>query len=273
MDSNNKYLIHLISFFIAIGIFCGSKLAHSASKAESTVLVEVNGKKITRATYDDYVKRRGLPKDIDSNTQARMIIDELINRELIVQDAVKKEVDKSPRVKRELANMRMNILAGEMLKNASDSYKVTEKEIKKQYDGYIKTLNNKEYKASHILLKTKKDADAVINDLNKGKNFKKLAKAKSTGPSAPNGGDLGWFRPEQMVKPFSDAVAELKKGKYSKTPVKTDFGWHVILKEDMRTTDAPKYQDLKEQIRMRLQNKGVEAYIGSLRKKAKIVKK
>lgn len=275
MDSDKKYLIHLITFFIAIGIFSGSKLVHSAdlSKAEKTVLFEVNGKKITRATYDAYIKRRGIPKDIDQSSQVKMVMEELINRELIVQDAVKKEVDQTPEVRTELENMRLNIVAGVMLKNASDSFKVTDQEVKKEYEAYVKTLKGEEFKASHILLTSKSDAEKVIKQLDKGKEFKKLAKEKSTGPSGPNGGDLGWFNPKQMVKPFSDAVAKLKKGKYTKTPVQTKFGWHVILKEDSRTTPAPKYDDIKDQIKMRLQNKGVEAYIGSLRKQAKIVRK
>ena len=272
MDSN-KLLVHLISFFVAIGVFAGSKLAHSADKAEKTVLVEVNGKKITRATYDAYVKRRGLPKDLNEATQIKMVLDELINRELIVQDAIKKKADKSPAVRVELENMRLNIIAGEMLTKASEDYKVTEKDMKTEYQKYVQGLNNQEYKARHILLESQKDAQAVIEQLKQGAKFEELAKEKSTGPSGPMGGDLGWFNPDQMLKPFSAAVAKLKKGEFSQSPVQTDYGWHVILKEDERKTDAPKYEDLKEQIRMRLQNKGVENYIGKLRADAKIVRK
>lgn len=273
MDSN-RYIVHLISFFIAISLMSTGKLVHSAPKDTSKIiLVEVNGTKITRATYDAYVKRRGLPKDLDENTQASMVIEELINRELIFQDGMKKKAHNSAAVKKELENMRKNIVAGEMLKRASEGHKVSEKDMKKEYQAILKRLNTNEFKARHILLETKKDAELVIASLNKGSSFEKLAKEKSTGPSAPQGGDLGWFRAEQMVKPFSDAVSLLKNGEYSNTPVKTDFGWHVILRENSRATDKPEYADVKEQIKMRLQNQGVEFYIKGLREKAKIIRK
>jgi peptidyl-prolyl cis-trans isomerase C len=110
----------------------------------------------------------------------------------------------------------------------------------------------------------------MISKLDGGADFAELAGKNSTGPSAPDGGDLGWFSPKQMVKPFSDAVAKLKKDEYTKTPVKTEFGYHVIMRTGSRETDAPAFNDLKEQLRMRLQNKLVELYISELRKGADI---
>ncbi|HFQ14546.1 MAG TPA: peptidylprolyl isomerase, partial [Gammaproteobacteria bacterium] len=100
--------------------------------------------------------------------------------------------------------------------------------------------------------------------------FEELAKKKSTGPSAKDGGDLGWFSPSQMVPPFSQAVAQLKKGQYTKKPVKTRFGYHVIKLEDSRKRTPPKFEDIKPQLRMVMQNQRIQEYISNLRKKAKI---
>ena len=123
--------------------------------------------------------------------------------------------------------------------------------------------STKEYKASHILLETEDDAKAVIAELGKGANFSDLAKKKSVGPSATHGGDLGWFKPDEMVEPFARAVEELKNGEYTKTPVKSDFGWHVILREDSREVPPPSYEQMREQLKMRVQNLQIEEYIAS----------
>ncbi|MDH5325811.1 MAG: peptidylprolyl isomerase [Gammaproteobacteria bacterium] len=267
MDSR-KLFINLVSFFVATGVFIGGKLAHSADLGKDVMAV-VNGKKITLSTYDSYIKQRGLPKDLDPTTQRDMVLNELINRELIYQDALQKKVDKSQNIRTLLENARQNIIAGEMLRKTTEE-EIPKKTLQTEYENFIKTLNNREFKASHILLSDKKTAEDVIAELKKGGNFQKLAKEKSTGPSGPMGGDLGWFRSEQMVKPFADAVANMKKGTFSETPVNTQFGWHVILLEDSRATDTPKFEDMEDQLRMRVQNKSVESYINSLRKKAKI---
>ena len=131
-------------------------------------------------------------------------------------------------------------------------------------------MTGKEYKARHILVKTEDEAKAVVKQLDDGSDFAKLAKEKSTGPSGKTGGDLGWFRPQQMVPPFSDAVAAMKKNTYTKKPVKTQFGWHVIKLEDLRDVQPPKFEDIKDQVKTIVQTKRVQKYVKSLRDKAKI---
>ena len=264
--------IILLSTLLLLGI-AFSTSSKAASNDDSKVLVEVNGKFITTATLQRYQRRRGIPKDTNPADQIKAMLEELINRELIFQDALTKGLDKDKKVKADIENQRVNIIAGAMLKKASEASKVTEKKIKAAYQQHIKKLNGLEYHARHILLEKEDEAKAVIKLLNAGGNFESLAGAKSTGPSKSKGGDLGWFSPQQMVKPFSDAVAKLKLKQYSKSPVKTQFGWHVIKLEESRKTPPPSFEDLKEQLRMRLQNKGVETYIAKLRKSAKIVKK
>ena len=240
------------------------------TQSDDKILATVDGRTITSKTLSQYEKRRGMPHDGDPQQQRQAMLEELINRELIYLDALKQGLDKKPAVVSEIENQRVNIVASAMLQEISTKQSVSEADMKKEYDNFVSTMKGQEFKASHILVENEDTAKQIIADLDKGGDFKELAKQKSTGPSGPNGGDLGWFKPESMVKPFSDAVLNLKNGKYTKKPVKTQFGWHVILREADRDVAPPLYDSLKEQIRMSLQNKTIEAYIASLRKSAKI---
>lgn len=273
MKPDNNLFLHATYVVMGLALFIGSKTAHSAEQAtaSSKVLAEVDGRAITEDTLKKYQRFRGVPKDANPEQQKRIILEELINRELLYLDAIEKGVDQQPEVKADIENQKINIIAGVMLKQATDSVKLSDDELKQAYEQHIKTLPAmEEYKASHILLETEQDAKAVIAELDKGADFTQLAKEKSTGPSGPSGGGLGWFQAGQMVESFTDAVAKLKNGQFSKTPVKTQFGWHVVLREESRNIAPPDFSALKEQLRMRLMNKIVENYIGSLKNKAKI---
>ncbi|MGR9074064.1 MAG: peptidylprolyl isomerase, partial [Gammaproteobacteria bacterium] len=146
---------------------------------------------------------------------------------------------------------------------------VTEDELKAEYDKKIGSAKT-EYKARHILLKTEEEAKNVIDKLNKGGDFEALAKELSTGPSNVNGGDLGWFVPQQMVPPFSEAVIALEDGKYTSEPVQTNFGWHVILREASRTQEAPSFDSVKDQLKPMLQREKLQQYLTDLRNAAEI---
>jgi peptidyl-prolyl cis-trans isomerase C len=128
----------------------------------------------------------------------------------------------------------------------------------------------KEYKARHILVEKQETAESIIRELQAGGDFSKLAKEESKDSSAQAGGDLGWFSPQTMVKPFADAVAALEKGKYTTTPVKSEFGYHVIILDDVRSPEAPKFEDVKPQVEMFVQRKKLQEYLDGLRKTAKI---
>jgi len=250
-------------------------LAAGTSQAEDNkakLLVDVNGDKITSDTLQRYQKRRGVPSDASPEQQRQMMIEELINRELIFQDALKAGLDKDTEVMAELKVMRKNLLASVMLRNVTDAITITDEELKTEYDNRAKEAGTQEFKARHILLTEEKEAIDIIKALSAGGKFADLAKEKSTGPSGADGGDLGWFKPHEMVKPFSDAVTQLKNGEFTKTPVKSDFGWHIILREDARMIPPPPFDSVKEQLRMRLQNMQIEQYIATLRKDANIVR-
>ncbi len=132
-------------------------------------------------------------------------------------------------------------------------------------------MGDKEYNARHILVKTEAEANDILAQLKKGTDFAKLAKEKSLDPgSKEKGGDLGWFSPAGMVKPFSDAVVGLKKGELSATPIQTQFGWHVIKMVDSRATQVPAYDKVKEGLELTLQQRKLEKMMLGLKDKAKI---
>lgn len=236
----------------------------------ATVIATVNGKNITEWTLERYAQQRNVQQALTSQLR-KALIEELVNRELIYQDAVSLGMDKTPLIEAEMDNARINIVASSMLNRSSDRFDVPEADLKKEYEARKEELGGQEVKARHILLENEADAKAVIAELDKGAKFAELAGKRSTDPSAVDGGNLGWFKPAQvMPPPFADAVAKLEKGTYTKTPVQTQYGWHVILLEDTRKVDPPPFDSVKEQIRVALQNKLIEKYIGELRAKAKI---
>ena len=235
-------------------------------------IASVNGHYISKKTLED------LEKDLAQRSQGQApafpkekLVDELVQREILVQDAVQKKLDQTPEVVTQLDAARKAILTQASLQNYLKTNPITDADIKKEYDSKVGGANSTEYKASHILVKTEDEAKKLIAELDKGGKFAKLANKHSLdAKESQNGGDLGWFSPSQMVAPFSEAVAKLEKGKYTKTPVKTQFGWHVILSEDSRKQAAPPLEAVKEQLTPMLQRQKIQSMVEGLRKQAKV---
>ena len=246
-----------------VALTLGGLPAAAAEKPVATV----NGVAISQSLMDAYTRHRPVQAD-----QKDAVVNELVAQELLVQEAKRRGIDKDPKVQTEIEVLQRGVLAGNAIKAYLDEHPVSEADMKAEYKKASPNLASEEYKARHILLKTEEEAKAVIAELKKGGDFVALAKSKSTGPSAKNGGDLGWFNPMQMVQPFAEAVKNMKKGTYSTTPVQTQFGWHVILLEDTRTKPAPTFEQVKPRIEAYLQQKATQDYIKSLEEKAKIVK-
>ncbi|CAK0760175.1 peptidyl-prolyl cis-trans isomerase C [Gammaproteobacteria bacterium] len=240
-------------------------IAEANQEPVDTVLVVVNGNPITQSTYDRILAGRPAGPNRDRKT----VIDELIKRELVLQDAIKHGLDKKPEIITELATLRENLLVGADLKAVAETLSSSDAELQKFYTAHLKEMITTEYKARHILLATSDEATAIIGELDKGADFSKLAKEKSK-DNAAEGGDLGWFNSGQMVKPFSEAVATLQKGKYTDKPVQSEFGWHVILLEDVRETPPPSFDKVKDRIKMAMQRTKLQEYIQNLRNEAKI---
>ncbi len=245
-------------------------LSPLAWSAEKTV-VTVNGTAITQSMVDDY--KRQSPNGQKAPMSDERAIDELVGRELVYQDALARKLDKDPEVKKQMEFLRKQVLLNAALEKAVGEHPVTDEMLKKEYDTQVSNFNIQEYKARHILVKTEAEAKAIIGELDKGGDFAKLAGKHSTDPgSKNNGGDLGWFGPGQMVPQFTAATQALAKGSYTKAPIETQFGWHVIKLDDTRKAQPPAFDQVKEQLRGRLQQQYVSEYLQSLKSKAKINK-
>ncbi len=247
---------------------CVALAAAATCGAEENVLATVNGKPIYQADYDRYVEGNSAV-NVDEQDRSR-VMEELIAKELVYQDALARKVGERPEIKRELEELRTQVLLRTAIQDAMAAKPVSDEELRKEYDARVAQFSAREFKASHILLDKEEEAKAIIAQLDKGADFATLAKEKSTDPAGKNGGDLGWFGSGQMVGPFTAAVEEMEKGTYSKTPVQTRFGWHVILLEDVRHAEPPPFEAVKADIGKLVQQRRVGEYIQQLKSSAKI---
>ena len=238
-----------------------------AATDTSKVVATVNGAPITENVLEVYAGQR-MSKSAGKAKPGEML-NELVTLELMRQEAESEGLNKQPVVAASINQLTRSALAGAAIKVFMEKNPVTDADVKAYYDEKV-AVPGKEYKARHILLKNEADAKKVIAMLDSGKDFADLAKKMSTGPSGPSGGELGWFSPTQMVKEFADAAAALKKGEYTKTPVHTQFGWHVIELEDVRDSTPPSFDEVKNRIKMGLANQKLQKHLADLRAKASI---
>jgi peptidyl-prolyl cis-trans isomerase C len=262
-----KHKLSIVSIILGLGAGLAASPNFAAEAAEK-VVATVNGTALYQSDIDSYIREQNM-----SATEAQdrnRIIDGLIGRELVHQDALAKGLDKDAEVKKELESIKLRILVNASVRQYLEKNPITEKEMRAEYEKRIGSASPQEYKARHILVETEEEANKLIKKLDKGSKFEELAKKHSTGPSGPNGGDLGWFSPEQMVPPFAMATQSLDKGKYTKKPVQTQFGWHIIKLEDTRKAAPPSFEEVKNNVRSMLQQEQMMKYIEGLKAKAKI---
>lgn len=233
-------------------------------------LAVVNGKPIPSSRVDAMVKQLSAQGQPDSSELRKMIKDELINREILVQEADKRGLTNTPEVKNQVDIARQSIVIRALIGDYLKKNPVTDAEIQAEYDRFKAQAGDKEYHARHILVPTEEEAKAIIAKLKNGAKFADLAKQSKDPGSAANGGDLDWASPASFVKPFADALTSLKKGEITQEPVKTQFGYHVIQLEDTRPAKVPTLDEVKPQIVQNLQQKKLQAFQDELRKKAKI---
>ncbi|MEK6748253.1 MAG: peptidylprolyl isomerase [Pseudomonadota bacterium] len=247
--------------------------ASVTSKAEdatvSTPIAVVNGNAISKHSFELYRQMRiGTENDTVSDDQRHKLIKELINRELIFLDSG--AILKNPDVQLEIQEQTRNIVTRYRIRKLLEDHPPSEGELKRVYKQQIVEAASTEYHARHVLVETEKEALSIIIELDNGADFAALAKKKSMGSSGPQGGDLGWFSPNQVMKPIADAVTRTAVGKYTEKPVQTDFGWHVILVENKRKAEPPSFEDVEKQVRIIVENKIIGEFITGLRNKATI---
>jgi peptidyl-prolyl cis-trans isomerase C len=248
-----------------------SLLAAMAPAAMAQNIAIVNGKPVPKARMDalsQQVARSGRPVTPDMQGQLR---EEIIAREIFVQEAQARGFDGTEDYKNQMELARQSILIRELFGDYQKKNPVTDEEIKAEYDKFVSANAGKEYRARHILVEKEDEAKAIIAKLKKGEKFDVIAKKQSKDPgSGANGGDLDWAPPGNYVKEFSEALVALTKGKTTETPVKSQFGYHVIRLEDVRDAQMPKLDDVKPQIAQQLQQQKMTKFQEDLRSKAKV---
>ena len=246
-------------------------LAALAPAAMAQNVAIVNGKAIPTSRVDalaEQVKRGG--RQVTPEMQGQLK-EEVIMREVFMQEAQVRGLDATEDYKSQIELARQAILIRELFSDYQKKNPVTDEEVKAEYDRLVAANAGKEFRAHHILVATEDEAKAIIAKLKKGGKFEDIAKksSKDTGSGA-KGGDLDWAPPGTYVKEFGDALAGLSKGKMTETPVKTQFGYHIIRLDDIRDAVAPKFEDVKPQLAQQLQQQKVAKYQAELRAKAKI---
>lgn len=264
---------YLIGAAVALLLGATSAMAEddedNISKADT--VASVNGKAISknalRSLITEVEKQGGEQQKVPEEKAAEV----LISRELLRQEAEKKNLQKSPDVNGRLENATRDVLAQAAVDNFRKGITITDDEARKEYDAKVASADLTEFKARHILVATEQEANDVLAKLKKGAKFPDLAKKLSKDPSAKqNAGDLGWFNPQQMVPEFSTAVAGLQNGEIASAPVQSKFGWHVIQREDSRKAEPPAFDTVKEQIRNVLIAQKLQQHVEELKKAAKI---
>jgi peptidyl-prolyl cis-trans isomerase C len=248
------------------------KAAKPAAKpAAGKPIATVNGVAVPQARADFLMQQQAQRGAPDNEQMRGAVREELINREVLAQEARKAGAEKAPEVQTQLDMVRQEIVVSYYLREFARKNPVTEAEIQKEYDRAKSQHGDKEYKARHILVETEDQAKGLIADLKKGAKFDELAtkNSKDTG-SAQRGGDLDWNVPGTFDKQFSEAMVKLEKGKYSEAPVKTRFGFHIIQLDDVRPAKFAAIGEVRPRIQQMLVQNKIEQLIKGLRAKAKI---
>ena len=254
--------------FAALAIL--GALAINPAFAEDKSAALVNGVSIPQARIDLRVKAAAAQGQADSPELRKAIRDDMINLEVMVQEAAKLGLDKNADVIQQVELAKQSVLVGAFVQDYAKNHPISEDQLKQEYDKLKAKLGNKEYNTRHILVETEAEARDIIAQLGKKAKFEKLAaKSKDTG-SAAQGGSLGWAVPGNFVPEFANALLNLKKGEYTKVPVQSQFGWHVIKLDDTRELKAPPFEEVKAQLQQRLQQQSIKKAIDELRAKAKI---
>lgn len=266
-NNMNKFTTSIATVLLA------TLFSTSAFALDSKSVAAVNGKKITQQQYQEFLKQLSTAQAAKGNKQPinrQVVLDELINREILLQEATRLKLHKDKKVMAILKQQKDAVLLQALVSKSPAAKPVSEKELKAFYDKDIKNIDPTEYKTRHIQVKDEATAKKLITTLNDGADFAELATKESKDPSAKNGGDLDWLSAAQMPPAFSKAVAKLKNGMHTQKPVKTKFGYHIIKLEDLRKREIPAFDAVKGQISQVIQQQRFQKYASKLRSKAKI---
>lgn len=277
-----KRVVPLIALTSIVGLAACDQVAQKAGNASASLslpqvkpsaensVASVNGKAITRKELEIFKAEVG-PRSGGDDVEESKLIDQLIKRELLRQVAVKGRFTDNPDYAARVENAERVVLSQVAAEKYIDELGLTDEEVKKEYETRVASEQRDEYRARHILVEKEAEAKDIIKRLAKGEKFDGLAKKLSRDPgSKSEGGELGWFSAQQMVAPFSEAVAKLKDGETTQEPVQTQFGWHVIQREESRKQQPPSFELVKDQLRNYVQTQKLHAHIEQLLSQAKV---
>lgn len=253
-----------------IALALSFSLALPALAQDSGRAATVNGKGISKSRVDLIAKQQAARGAPDNEQLRKSIVNQLVNFELVAQEAEKKGLLRKPELQTQLEVTRMQIIFGAYMNDYFQSHPIKDEAVLAEWNQLKAARGDKEYKARHILVETESDAKAIIEQIKKGAKFEDLAKQSKDPGSKDRGGDLDWNAPGTYVKPFAAALIKLEKGKFTETPVKTDFGYHVIRLEDVRPVQFPEFEQVKPRIVQALQEQEAQKVVQALRAKAKV---
>jgi peptidyl-prolyl cis-trans isomerase C len=259
----------LLAGLLAIPV---AALAQGAAKpGGKDAVATVNGVAVPKARMD-FMMQQHLAQGAQDNDQTRQAVrEDLIDRELVSQEATRTGLAKSPEVQMQMDMARQGVLINAFIGDYVKKHPVTDEDVQKEYDRAKTQSGDKEYKARHILVETEDQAKGLIADLKKGAKFEDLAAKNSKDPGTKDrGGDLDWNVPGVFDKAFSDAMVKLEKGKYTDKPVQTRYGYHVIQLDDVRDARFPALAEIKPRIQQQLMQHKIEGLVRDLRSKAKV---
>ncbi|MBN2885661.1 MAG: peptidylprolyl isomerase [Chromatiaceae bacterium] len=250
----------------------GLVLAEDTTTSPETLIATVNGTDYRLDVFRQfYLERLQQTPGGNSPEAQERIFDEFMNLVVTSQEAAKRNLEGSREVQAALELQRIKVLSSAALTLMAEELEPSEKELRETYDQLVaQAAERTEYKARHILVKDEAEAKKLIKQLDKGADFAELAREHSLGPTGKNGGDLDWFDAGKMVPPFAEAVAALKPGTYTKSPVQTQFGWHIIELEETRSPTPPSFEDAKPQITNLVKRQQIAERIAEMRNNAKI---
>ena len=236
----------------------------SAALAES--IASINGVEIDSVLFDMYLETRTQKAVAQATPDERdAIMQELTDIYLLTTQPIADELAKGDLITAQIELQGRGILAQAVAQDFFSKNPASEDEIQAEYKLQMTMAPPLQFKARHILVETQAAAADLITQLQGGADFQELAKTHSTGPSGPSGGDLDWFAPDQMVKPFSDAVATMDDGDFSAEPVQTQFGWHVIMREESRANEPPTLESIHDALKQRVEQNKFQGYMEKLR--------
>jgi peptidyl-prolyl cis-trans isomerase C len=245
-------------------------LALAQAGAANAKIATVNGVAIQKSRVDTIVRAQTAQGQQDTPELRAAIRDRLITSEIMVQEANRKGLAKQADTVNQIELMRMQILAQAFRADYIKNHPISDDTLKAEFEKIKAQLGDKEYKARHVLVEKEAEAKEIIEKLKKGEKFEELAKASKDPGSKDQGGNLDWNQPGGFVKPFSDAMVKLEKGKYTETPVQSQFGWHVIQLDDVRPAKYPEFTEVKPNLTQRMQETMFEQAVAELRAKAKV---